>query len=145
MNNVLFLFECLSYRLLKKTSLHRLRELRTNPGVFCQESENAVFCYDRNALSFAFSSFNSLWIRTRVASWNEGEDAVRGNYCFDSIKPDEVVLARCNLPNNYITLCYQFILWNSTYICMHTHTYRYFLIKQVWIWLVWIRHKIYLT
>lgn len=28
---------------------------------------------------------------------SEGEDAVSGNYWFDSIKPGEVVLARCNM------------------------------------------------
>jgi len=28
---------------------------------------------------------------------SEGEDAVSGNYWFDSIKPGEVVLARCDM------------------------------------------------
>ena len=28
---------------------------------------------------------------------SEGEDEVRGSYWFDSIKPGEVVLARCNV------------------------------------------------
>ena len=28
---------------------------------------------------------------------SEGEDAVSGNYWFSSIKPDEVVLASCNM------------------------------------------------
>ena len=30
---------------------------------------------------------------------SEGEDAVCGNYWFDSIKPGEVVLARCDMSN----------------------------------------------
>ena len=28
---------------------------------------------------------------------SEGEDAVSGNYWFDSLKPGEVLLARCNM------------------------------------------------
>ena len=66
---------------------------------------------------FAFSISNSPWISSRVAAdsfaeiaASEGEGTVSSNYWFISIKSGEVVLARCNLSNNYITLRYQFVL-----------------------------------
>ena len=66
---------------------------------------------------FAFSISNSPWINFRIAAdsfaengSSEGEGTVSSNYWFISIKSAEVVLARCNVSNNYIALRYQFVL-----------------------------------
>ena len=79
-----------------------------------------VFCYDGNPIStmlFAFSISNSSWINFRIAAdsfaeigASEGEGTVSSNDWFISIKSAEVVLARCNLSNNYIALRYQLVL-----------------------------------
>ena len=60
---------------------------------------------------FAFSISNSPWINSRIAAdsfaeigASEGEGTVSSSYRLMSIKSSEVVLARCNVSNNYITL-----------------------------------------
>ena len=75
-------------------------------GVFREESEAIVHCYDRKrfkrAMSLVFSvplgSIPELPAEscTEIRA-SEGENAVSGNYWFDVIKPGEVVRARCDM------------------------------------------------
>ena len=86
--------------------LHRSRKLQTKLGVFREESETIAYCYDRKRLNrtmlFVFlvplGSVPELPAESCAEiKASEGEDAVSGNYWIDSIKPGEVVLARCDM------------------------------------------------
>ena len=114
MNVDLSFFECTFYLntlLVFYTNASRIylqpyRILETMLGVFSEESEAIVYCYDRKRIkrkmSFVFSvplgSVPELPAEscTEIRA-SEGENAVSGNYWFDSIKPGEVVLARCDM------------------------------------------------
>ena len=100
--NILFVF----YTNVSRIYLHPYRKLQRMLGVFRKESEAIVYCYDRKRLkrkmSFVFSvplgSVPELPAEScREIRASEGENAVSGNYWFDSIKPGEVVLARCDM------------------------------------------------
>ena len=86
--------------------LHPSRKLQTKLGGFREESETIVYCYDRKRLKrtmlFVFlvplGSIPELPAESCAdIRSSEGEDAVSGNYWFDSIKPGEVVLAGCDM------------------------------------------------
>ena len=86
--------------------LHRYRKLRTKLRVFREESETIAYCYDQKALKttmlFLFlvplGSVPELPAESCAEiRASEGEGAVSGNYWFDSIKPGEAVLARCDM------------------------------------------------
>ena len=100
--NISFVF----YTNMSSICLHRYRKPRTKLGVFREESETIAYCYDQKALKttmlFLFlvplGSVPELPTESCAEiRASEGEGAVSGNYWFDSIKPGEVVLARCDM------------------------------------------------
>ena len=80
-----------------------------SPGFFREESKTILFCYDRTVLKkiqccLPFLCLVPLGSVPELPAEScaeirasEGENAVSGNYWFDSIKPGEVVLARCDM------------------------------------------------
>ena len=118
MEEVLFFFECSSLsffedriRILHKRTQNMLapRGLRTKLSGFRQETlTTVVFSSNRKRLKkkcfFTFLLLVHLGFVPELPAEScaeirasEGEDAVSGNYWFDSIKPGEVVLARCDM------------------------------------------------
>ena len=86
--------------------LHPYRIPETMLGIFREESEAIVNCYDRKRLkrSMLFVFLVPLGTVPELPAEScaeirasEGENAVSGNYWFDFIKPGEVVLARCDM------------------------------------------------
>ena len=74
--------------------------------IFPRKRNNSVYCYDRKRLKrtmlFVFLVPLGTVPELQAESCaeiraSEGEDAGSGNYWFDSIKPGEVVLARCDM------------------------------------------------
>ena len=117
MEEVLFFFECSSLsffedrsRILHKRTQNILapRGLRIKLSGFRQETlTTVVFSSDRKRLKKMFFTFLLLVLLGFVPELpaescaeiraSEGEDAVSGNYWFDSINPGEVVRARCDM------------------------------------------------
>ena len=73
---------------------------------FSRKRNNSVYCYDRKRLKRTMLFFFLVPLGTvpelpaescAEIRASEGEDAGSGNYWFDSIKPDEILLARCDM------------------------------------------------